>query len=318
MKKKETFTQKVKEEISQLEFKERELLPLLSGFIKINGSLSFNEREKCLVLRTENNKVAKMIYNSLKSCFDVNPSFRYSRKMKLNKNVVYHLIVKEKIDVILEELELSDGVFSIFPKKYIKDKQLRFFIAGAFLASGSINSPESTNYHLQITVQEESDAKKILRLLNYYKQDNVMDFKMLSYKNKYILYLKKADQIATFLSLICANDSLFEFENARITKDFLNSENRLNICITANYQRTIGKAKLQIEDINYIINNSDLSLLSEKEKALCELRLENPEASLAYLSDLLLKNYDIAISKSGVNHLFNTIHDKAENLKIKN
>lgn len=317
MEKKETFTQLVKEEISQIEFKNKEKMALLSGFVKVNGALSLHNKKKSIVLKTEISKVAKLIYNALKDLFNINPILRYSRKIKLNKNVIYYIIIEENVDYILETLELSDGVFSTFPKKLSHDKNLRFFIIGVFLASGSINSPQSSNYHLQLSIHEEDDAKKLLKLLNFYKQDNQMSFKMVEHRNKYLLYLKKADQIATFLSVICAQNSLFDFEQTRIEKDFVNSGNRLTNCDTANYQRMMAKSNKQIEDINYIKENSDLSILTPKEKALCELRLKYPESSFAELSKILLETYDISLSKSGVYHVFNSIHEKCESLKTK-
>ncbi len=312
--KKETFTQLVKEEVASLDYPKEMLLPLLSGFIKVNMSLSFINKERTLILRTENNKVAKLIYNALKECFHIPLSFKYSQNMKLNKRVVYYIFVTQKIDYILKELEIRDGLISTYPKNLIQDKNLTFFIAGVFLASGSVNSPESTNYHLQMLMQEEEDAKYMIRLLNKFKHDNLMEFKIVKYRKKYMIYLKKADQISTFLSVIGAQNCMFELENARIEKDYINSENRYTICFTANYQKTLEKAMRQIEDINKIYKNKALSLLNEKELALCELRVNNAEASLTQLVQLLKENYNIVLSKSGVNHLFNSIHEKSQKL----
>ncbi len=317
MEKKETFTQQVKQEITKINYTFEEIKPLLSGFIKVNGVLSFKEKKKKLILRTENNGAAKLVYNALKKYFSANMSFTYSRKMKLNKNVVYYLNINDKVDDILIELELSDGVFSIYPKNLVLDKNLRFFIAGAFLASGSVNSPDSQNYHLQFSVSDSEDAKYFLKLLNRFHKENKMDFKILEYKNKHVLYLKKADQISTFLSLIGAQDNMYEFENARIEKDLLNSENRLNICAIANYQRMMKKSSMQIEDIKYLVEHNNLSLLPIKERALCELRLKYQEASLSQLSEMLLKEYNLVASKSGVNHLFDSIHERRLKLEKK-
>ena len=313
--KKETFTCQVKEEIVSLDYSKENLFALLSGFIKVNGSLSFRNKNKYLTLKTENSKIAKLIYNSLKFCFDVSPSFSYSRKMKLHKNVVYHIILQEKVDYILEKLELFDGIFSIFPKEIVLEEGLRLFIAGVFLASGSINSPTSDNYHLQMVLQEEDTAKNVLKLLNRFRNEKNMDFKLFIRKNKYIVYLKKADQIATFLAIVGASNNMLEFENSRIEKDFINSENRLTICVTANYQKTLKKALDQLEDIKYIKSKNQFVALTDKEKALCELRENNVEASLLQLSELLMEEYGIKVSKSGVNHLFSSIKDKAELLR---
>ena len=313
--KKETFTYEVKEEIVSYEYSKEELLPLLSGFIKVNGALSFRDRKKYLTLKTENSKIAKLIYNSLKVCFDVAPSFSYSRKMKLHKNVVYHIIIQEKIDYILETLELSDGVFSSFPKNIVLEEGLRLFLSGVFLASGTVNSPMSDNYHLQMVFSSEDTARNVLKLLNRFRNEKYMNFKMISRKTKYIIYLKKADQIATFLTIVGAPNNMFEFENSRIEKDFINSENRLTICLTANYQKTLKKSMEQIEDIEFLKSRFlDISL-NEKENAVMDLRVKYPEAPLKQISELLLEEYSINLSKSGVNHIFQSLHEKAEKLR---
>ena len=318
MVKKETFTYQVKEEIVSSSYTKEELLPLLSGFIKVNGTLSYRDKKRFLTLKTENSKIAKLIYNSLKLCFDVAPSFSYSRKMKLQKNVVYHIILQEKIDQILKDLEIMDGYFSIFPKNLVLEDGLRLFIAGAFLAGGTINSPTSDNYHLQMVFSEEDTARNTLKLINRFRNDKHMDFKILERRNKYVLYLKKADQIATFLAVVGAPNNMFEFENSRIEKDFINSENRLTICLTANYQKTMKKALEQIEDIEYLKSRHIDVMLNEKENAIMNLRLENPEAPLQQISDMLLENYAIKLSKSGVKHIFTSLHEKAEKLRKSN
>lgn len=312
---KETFSQKVKEEVSLQEYKKSDLIPLLSGFIMINGVLSFKDKDRVLILRMENSKVAKLIYSALKRIFDADVSFTYSRQMKLNKKVVYHLILKNNIDELLKELELKDGIFLKNPKYLVLDQGLRFFITGVFLASGSISNYENGNYHLQIIVNEEEDAKYVLKLLHRFRNEKAMDFKIISYRKKFMLYIKKADQISTFLSLIGATDCLFEFENSRIIKDFINSDNRLTICESANLQKTIKKSEAQIADINYLKEHYGFNLLNEKEKALCNLRIDNPEASLLQLAFLLKSEYNIQISKSGVNHILNTIHQKRIDLE---
>ncbi len=311
----ETFTYSIKEELSKIEYKKEELMPLLSGYLKINGVLSIGNHQKCLSLKTSNSKVAKFIYTSLKRCFDVSPSFSFSRKMKLNKGFVYQIIIKEKVDEILKSLELSDGFFSIYPKDLVLEEGLKYFLAGVFLASGTVNSPDSSNYHMQIVTTSLEDAKYLLKLISRCRNEKSMNFKMIERKNRYVLYLKKADQISTFLAFIGALDALFTFENSRIAKDYINSENRIAICMSANLQKTLKKAQEQINDIKLIQEKNQFQALNEKERVVSLIRINNPEASLSLISDILIDEYSISLSKSGVNNLFNSIHLKAEMIK---
>lgn len=311
-----SFTQTVKEEITALEYTNEEYLPLLSGFIKTNGTLSISSRNLVLSLQTENAKVAKLIYQALVSVFKVSPQFSYSRKMKLDKGVVYHLSIHEKVEEILMTLQIADGVETLIPREIVEKEGARYYLCGVFLASGSVNAPSSNNYHLQMIVSTEDEAKFIVRVLNRFKNEKNMDFKYISRRNKYVVYLKKADQITVFLALINASYSMLEFENSRIEKDYINSENRYQICYNANFQKTIKKANEQIEDIKLIDKKYGLIHLNEKEQKLALVRLDNPEAPLSLLVDML-KEKGIEISKSGASRIFNKFHDLAISLRNK-
>ena len=114
-----SFTQSVKEEITGLEYTNEEYLPLLSGFIKTNGSISISSRNLVLSLQTENAKVAKLVYQALVSVFKVSPQFSYSRKMKLDKGVVYHLSINDRVEEILRTLQIADGMESLTPREIV-------------------------------------------------------------------------------------------------------------------------------------------------------------------------------------------------------
>lgn len=311
-----TFARLVKEEIITQEMSEEETLSLLSGYIKCNGTLSFKNQKEILVIRTQNAKIAKFIYKKIQELFHAESSFTYFREINLKKNSIYHIEIMENIDHILSTLELFKDGFPTYPEIRIDKKVRPFYLSGVFLAIGSVNSPYK-DYHLEMKFSEEDDAKFILKILKYYKSNYQFEFKLFKRKTKTILYLKKADQIADYLSLIHAPTARLEFEDVRIERDFLNSENRLNICSSQNHQRTYKKAQEQLEYIRFLKESGSYALLSQKEKMLCDLRLDNEDASLQELSQLFLEKYNITISKSGVNHLFSSLKMKAEEFKRK-
>lgn len=304
-----TFTAQVKEEICSNEINEEQLLSLLAGFVKVNGSLHLSQYGMELSLQNENSKIMKLIYNAFKTLFNVSPTYSYHRKMHLDKSVVFGVHIKEQALEILEKLQLMNNGIPSFPKEIVLEERLRYFIAGAFLASGSVNSPHSKCYHLQMVVNDEDDAKYFLKLLNRFRNEKTVSFKIISRRNKFVLYLKKADQIATFLSIIRAHDCLMDFENVRIEKDFFNSDNRIQVCINANYQKSLAKGQQQIKEIKYLRENYKDLNFSEKERIICDIRLNNEELSLQGISLIAEKEYNISISKSGVNHILNKVHN---------
>ena len=289
-----SFTQTVKDEICTLEYSDAQLLGLLSGFIMTNGRVDFDN--DVISMSTENAKIAKLIYKSINHLFNISPIFTYSKKMKLDKCVVYHIKIVSCIEPMLEQLELYREREEIVPHDLILDNGLRTFIAGVFLASGSVNSPNGDNYHLQMVVDTEQDARFLIKLLNRFRN---------------------ADQIANFLAVINASSSMLQFENVRIEKDFINSDNRYQICYNANYQKTLEKANEQIRDINIIEEKLGIKNLTEKEQAIAKIRLENIDIPLSQIADILLDEYQIKMSKSSVNRVFISLHEIAKRLEGK-
>ena len=80
---------------------------------------------------------------------------------------------------------------------------------------------------------------------------------------------------------------------------------------------TAGPFQYNTSTLRFYKNGEEI-LLSAKENAIMNLRLENPEAPLQQISDMLLENYAIKLSKSGVNHIFTSLHEKAEKLRKSN
>ena len=81
-----TFTQQVKEEIASNTYESKDRLrALLAAFIKINGTLTFKNKETILLAKTENAKIAKFIYSNLKEIYNADISFEYHQKKSLKK-----------------------------------------------------------------------------------------------------------------------------------------------------------------------------------------------------------------------------------------
>ncbi|MCZ3394542.1 DNA-binding protein WhiA, partial [Enterococcus faecium] len=97
------------------------------------------------------------------------------------------------------------------------------YLRGAFLASGSVNNPETSRYHLEIYSLYESHNQMIADWINKYN----LNARTTERRSGYIVYLKEAEHIADFLQLIGATNSMLKFEDVRIMRDMRNSVNRL-------------------------------------------------------------------------------------------
>lgn len=136
--------------------------------------------------------------------------------------------------------------------------------------------------------------------------------KIIQRGNKFVVYIKDGEEISKFLALIGANNSVLDFEEIRVIKETRNNINRKVNCETANINKIVNAAVEQIASINTLKRAKIFNNLPQTLKEIAELRIENPEASLSELGQMLEKQ----ISKSGVNHRLNKIIQMAEELKI--
>ncbi|MHC5267924.1 DNA-binding protein WhiA [Enterococcus sp. LJL98] len=306
-----SFAAEVKKELTSLEVHREHAKAELAALIRMNGSLNILNQQFILNVQTENAAIARRIYSLLKDHYHVRSELLVRRKMKLKKNNVYIVRLKQETRDVLEDLGIFEGmmVHSHVSEEIMGNSQkMRSYLRGAFMASGSVNNPETSRYHLEIYSTYEEHNQDICDMLNYYG----LNGRTLERRNGYIAYLKGAEHIADFLTLIGATNSMLKFEDVRIVRDMRNSVNRIVNCETANMNKTIDAASKQIENIRYIEERVGLNALPEKLQEIAELRLENPEVSLKELGEMIPTG---AISKSGINHRIRKINEFAEKLR---
>ncbi len=310
MRSKSSFTSQVKEELVSNTYPSNDRLrALLSAYIRINGSLVFRHKRTLLQLNMENAKVGKFIYQNINDIYNTKAELIVKERKNLNKTKSYMIEIDDDSETIMDDLEISflEGKIS---KNIVKnDDTISGYLAGAFLAAGSVNSPVTSNYHLEIALNSENYAKWLAKLFAKYKNSNI-EPKITSRRDQYVLYFKKSDQISNFLIMIGAVSSCLEFEDVRADRDLNNSYNRLTNMDTANMKRTIETGKRQAEEIRIIDQYLGIDNLGNiKERELCHLRLENEAASLQELADMMSERFKKTITKSNINHLFRSIHE---------
>lgn len=243
--------------------------------------------------------------------------FLLDRVYKYKANIEEHDIQSQsflhKFDVncqgafsIIEELELHH--FGEF-KKQVKDSQslTSAYLCGAFLARGSVNDPETTKYHFEITLDDSKNAMFVQQIMNQYN----LNSKIIKRRNKLVVYIKDAEKIVDILRLMGANKNCFHYEDVRIERDFNNSINRIINCEVANEQKTLTAANEQLKYIKYLEYNYPLEKLDPKILTVMKVRQDNPEASLVELIEILDTEYGQHISKPGLSHRFAKIKELA-------
>lgn len=283
----------------------------LSALIRMNGSVSVSSRKVVLDISTENAAIARRIYSLLKKHYEVHVELLVRKKMRLKKNNVYIVRIPGGVQEILSELKIvSEGfVFNLGIDKEIVRKPCckRSYLRGAFLAGGSVNNPEGSSYHLEISSLYQEHCEALVDLANKFD----LNARCIERKKGFIFYIKEGEKIIELLNIIGAHQALFKFEDVRIMRDMRNSVNRIVNCETANLNKTIGAAVRQIENIKLLQREVGLDSLPDKLKEVAEIRLQHPDMNLTEVGEMLKGK----VSKSGVNHRLRKIDELAEKIR---
>lgn len=310
-----SFAELTKEESALALRSDEEKRAFLSAFVRMSGYLRLNEGKEGLEVSSENSAIAKVVYKYLNDLYGVKARFSYTRSAGFLKRIVYHVIIDEGAEDILNDLEI-DFFFPKEPKRVLATSlQTSSFFAGAFLAGGSVSSPQSSSYHLEISCKEEAFAAFLLHLIQKYSP-HPFHAKTVQRRNKHVIYIKRGDEISDFLILLGAKENCLAFEDVRVSRDFASIGNRLANLDGANYRRSKQTGEKQIEQINYFVERLGWQGIDNlKLRTLMEIRLNNPDASLGELAKLLSQELGATVSKSNVNHLFRYLNEQYERAK---
>ncbi|HIX01902.1 MAG TPA: DNA-binding protein WhiA [Candidatus Ligilactobacillus excrementigallinarum] len=307
-----SYASDVKKELTMLEVhNEGNGKAELMALIRMNGSLSIENHHFVLSVQTENPATARRIYKLLKQFYHVESELMVRRKMKLKKNNLYIVKLRNDSERVLSDLDILNGfqIKQTVPIDFLdNDLKVRSYLRGAFLATGSVNNPETGRYHLEIYSLYEEHNDTICEMMNRYH----LNARKTERRSGYITYLKEAEKIADFLSLIGATNSMLKFEDIRIVRDMRNSVNRIVNCENANLNKVADAANKQIENINYLDAHLGLDKLPEKLQEVAQVRVAHPELSLKELGELVPGG---PISKSGINHRLRKINELANKMR---
>lgn len=282
-----SFSTEVKEELS----KKNNLSNKNLVKAELYGYLSTNNVSKDsgeLKFATENeyniNRFSKLLNNLNIMGYDINI-------VGNNFNIIISKKEVDKIKELYQNFELPEA-----------ESEQKAFVRGCFLGSGSINNPQN-KYHIEIILNDLNIANDVIIILKEY---NII-FKVLEQNNhnkkKVSIYSKDGEEISKFLAFIEASSCVLKFEEIRVYRDMRNNVNRVVNCETANLAKTVDAAVKQINAIKKLQETGKFNELPDNLKELAKLRVENPEASLTELGQMLKE----PIGKSGVNYRLKSI-----------
>jgi len=312
-----SFSSEVKNELARIE-PEKNCCQLaeISGFIRTAGSLRLEGGGKFgIVVSTSDPAIARHYKKLIKNYFDTPTELEIEDNGNLKKGRKYILRIgpENKSEQILREVGIlmlrkgndffSDGIY----EGLVRSKCCRkAYLRGVFLGSGTVSDPARA-YHLEFICSTKVLAKDLCKLINTFVD---LSAKMVERKGKYVVYMKKAAYISDTLAIMGAHSHVLALEDVLIRKQMRGEAARMTNCDSANTDRILDAAGMQIEAINKLKASGRFDQLSHKLREIAELRENNPEASLVELGEML----DPPLKKSGVNNRLKKLLEAASEL----
>ena len=253
----------------------------LAALLCMGGSLILGSRGTIgIEFSTSNNAVARKALKMWMESFTVRPEVRVRQGLRLRKKNYYILRVTPSPEstAILRDLSLfpTDAEFSAIDLR--KADCQRAFLRGAFMGGGSVNQPKG-DYHLELVTPHYHAARQVSALL----MDMELPAGQVMRRGIHVLYYKDSASIEDFLSACGATGSAMDLMLKKVERELRNDINRKVNCETANLTKTVGAAARQIAAIERLQAAGILEKLPAPLRQTANLRLSNPELSLAEL-----------------------------------
>lgn len=305
-----SYTIEIKEEIATIVNTKSEMIAELSGFIRNNASVKDNN----IYMTTENECLINRFNSFLEALYEVSLKSEEKNNLNFSKRKLFLMTIEDKVSLILKDIGYlnEDSKYYETPPEYIvgANEEIRAYLRGVFLATGSINDPNKSRYHMELLVNKPKEAVFIQKLLNIFD----LNAKILTRNKGYMIYIKEAEKIGDYLKILNATKAVLYYENARVYRSQKNKTNRLNNCEQANMDKVFITASNQLEQIRIIEEKKASDLLDDKIKEAIYYRKKYPESSLQELSEIISLETGKTITKSGLNHRFRKIKELSDKL----
>lgn len=275
-------------------------------FVCLYGMLLFSRTlsPEHICFQTESSISADFFGSLFRNVFRFSPSCRKNERRDSTILYSYDITDSKIISEIYNVYKFIN--IRTINSEIIVTNSIGGFMAGIFLACGSVNDP-SKEYHLEFSVQGDILAEEVVMLL----ADIGVTAKTAIRRGQRIVYIKDSESIEDTLTFMGAQNCTLEIMNVKIYKDVRNKANRIANCDSANIDKVIRASMKQTADIRLIQQTDGLESLPAELREVAEIRLENTDMSLQEIGESL----STPISRSGVNHRFKKIAVIADGIR---
>lgn len=306
-----SFTKTVKNELITIPIKKDEMNAEFSAFLNLGCEFHIENNQKMIDFISKSPTVTKRFLSLSKTLYEAQTQLLTKEQQNFTKRPLVILRITDPVGSIINEHDyLNEPIDNARLLTQSNETKIAFLRA-AFLVAGSINHPKTAEYHFEIYAEKSEEVIFIQSLLNHFN----FNARVTKRRNGFIAYIKDAETISDFMQLTGAYNSVFQYEDIRIRRDFNNSINRVINCEIANEKKTVIAAADQVKDIKLIKKYFMGSEIDDKTRLTMDLRIKYPESNLRELVENYKKEYGEEISKSGLNHRLTKIKNIAEKLR---
>ncbi len=282
-----------------------------SAMMRVDGRLHLRGAGRyALHLSSENAAVARKSLRLLSDLYNFSGEVAV-RRSRLSQANNYRVYIDEQpgLGQVLNELGILDDSLNLradIPRRLVKSPCCAAaFVRGLFLGGGFVSSPRG-QYHLELVTDHLELARTGQELMARFE----IHARVIEKKNRYTVYLKQAQAIVDFLTLIGAHTATLSWEDVRTVKGVRSNVNRLVNCDTANLNKAVKAAMEQLRDIARIDEFLGLAKLPAALREIAMVRMNNPQANLVELGQAC----EPKLSKSAANHRVRRLREYAAKL----
>jgi DNA-binding protein WhiA len=281
---------RVKEELAHHQASRRCCrLAELSALLHMDGAYTIRgSKGHYLVTESSSVGTARKIHALVHSLFTVETSVVKVNRSTPRRGTVYRVEIPDQpgFHQVLNELGVLDSSLSpetAVPRRLTRnDCCVASALRGAFLGGGYVSEPYGpADMEISFSSREASLGFDELFRRRSLEPGNR------ARRNQWVLYLKKRQDISTFLAVVGAHSAHLAWESQTILNETKNSVNRLVNCDAANARRLAEASLRQREMVATLRSLGILAVVDRPLRELAEARVQNPQASLSELGRLL-------------------------------
>ncbi len=306
-----SFTTLTRLELAKRKFtKDTHLLAEIAAFSFSSGNIKLGRGKLSLQLSSESEEVILRIASIMKRLYKTLPEIRAVEKNQPKKHTVFRMDITPDtpegqllFEIGLLKGECEDYSFGTINKRVFEPEGcFEAALRGAFLGCGVLCDPKKS-YRLEFVLSHREFNEFLYSQL----LENGMQAKCIERRERNVIYIEQIEYVSDTLIFMGATNAMMQLESISVNKAKKNQLNRSSNCIVANIDKAVTAAQRQIDDINALLE-AKVKLTKTLREA-CDLRLNNPEASLQELAEISGNT-----TKSALNKRFIKIRQMRENL----